>query len=656
MLYWFLFAALLMGMVYVQLTVNIRASEHLVQNHDEHPVAPVRIPKVIGYQKDYNLSAWRNYTSTDLLINNIILSNEYSNDTGFVSKITPLPPWMSVASTTTDSATTGGGVGNVPWTENPRAGECHVRKRDGRLACAPDFFFIGTSKAGTTSLAYYLDTHPMIVNANGVNHGLEGHRFDPAALDSLKGVGTSGSFIRKFDIAQRREDIFEDQPGFLRQQQLQLQQQLQHRPLVMDYTPNYLMVDEAPALIAKTFPEGVTKLKFLVMVREPVARMISSWRFKTWQMHHKHIQSTMSFKEAVDSGVEQIKCVEQCLRSLYNDTNPSCLKIGSGARSAEAGIDVFHPITRQRNWRNHLTDKYHHMRCSLRHCRHIKDHSREGWVGGASFMAHAAKSLYAYQLLNWFSVFDRRQFLIISLEEFTEAPEATLRKITGFLGLHMYHREGVTATATSIGAAAPLSKSIDNDSSSSSSSSRENHRNRVGGNKASSTAGTHSGSGSGSHEHTGTKRSSSYNRGRSSSSSGNDSKNRASGVQTSRVGRRLPYVNDTSATGASTTVEAAGSSRNSTSRHHLYEHDANIFLHKDDQYIQLKDTQQSTGRMGWSNEEQLKVYLSHILNNGQMDFTMDNQITPELIDKLQKAYSLANSRFIEMMGWPKNYY
>ena len=42
-----------------------------------------------------------------------------------------------------------------------------------------------------------------------------------------------------------------------------------------------------------------------------------------------------------------------------------------------------------------------------------------------------------YELLNWLKVFDLRQFLVITLEEFIQDPKGTLRKILEFLGLYM---------------------------------------------------------------------------------------------------------------------------------------------------------------------------------------------------------------------------
>lgn len=49
---------------------------------------------------------------------------------------------------------------------NNRVGTCYRRIYDKKIACTPDVIFIGASKSGTTSLAYYLQSHPLIMNIN----------------------------------------------------------------------------------------------------------------------------------------------------------------------------------------------------------------------------------------------------------------------------------------------------------------------------------------------------------------------------------------------------------------------------------------------------------------------------------------------------------
>merc|ERR1719453_1351198 len=49
-----------------------------------------------------------------------------------------------------------------------------------------------------------------------------------------------------------------------------------NRPYVMDYTPNYFVMDNVPKFINESFAHSM-KLKFLVCLRNPTNRAISSW-------------------------------------------------------------------------------------------------------------------------------------------------------------------------------------------------------------------------------------------------------------------------------------------------------------------------------------------------------------------------------------------
>lgn len=78
------------------------------------------------------------------------------------------------------------------------AGICSRRKTDKKVVCTPDFFFIGTSKCGTSSLAYYLQTHPMIMNVNQYNsESKESHRFNPTEeLEKVKGPTATAHWFK----------------------------------------------------------------------------------------------------------------------------------------------------------------------------------------------------------------------------------------------------------------------------------------------------------------------------------------------------------------------------------------------------------------------------------------------------------------------------
>lgn len=55
-----------------------------------------------------------------------------------------------------------------------------------------------------------------------------------------------------------------------------------------------------------------------------------------------------------------------------------------------------------------------------------------------AYYAHITKSLYAYQFAKWFYYFDKQQFFIFTIEEFTKNRIGVLERILDFLGLPLY--------------------------------------------------------------------------------------------------------------------------------------------------------------------------------------------------------------------------
>ena len=55
-----------------------------------------------------------------------------------------------------------------------------------------------------------------------------------------------------------------------------------------------------------------------------------------------------------------------------------------------------------------------------------------------AYYAHLTKSLYAYQFAKWFHYFDKSQFFIFTIEEFTVNRIGVLERLLDFLGLPLY--------------------------------------------------------------------------------------------------------------------------------------------------------------------------------------------------------------------------
>jgi hypothetical protein len=294
----------------------------------------------------------------------------------------------------------------------------------------------------------------MIVNVNQYAPTKENHRFDPSDLDFKKGLTKTTSYVQDFDGVAAVNEIFADQPGFVKTTPDNRAEAEAHykssngldavkrkgskthshaqpdlvympdRPLVMEYTPNYLVHDETPLLIHKAFHHTAEHLKFIMIVREPVKRMISSWRFKM----EKTPGGITTFKEAVVSGLAQAKCIEDCFDKYFL----------SGDRWRELVPEV---LSRGDFLSSNISLSFMRSHCSIKVCRVKNDPNSHGYNGGNSVMAHVVKGMYMYELLAWLRVFRLEQFLIISLEEYVETPMGTMKKIIDFLGLQMFHED-----------------------------------------------------------------------------------------------------------------------------------------------------------------------------------------------------------------------
>ena len=174
---------------------------------------------------------------------------------------------------------------------NPRTPAPCGKKSHGKFYwCLPDLYFIGVSKGGTSSMAMHLNNHHMITNVRGGGKN-EGHFFDTRKDTVMSNVCPD---IR--DIA--------------------------NRSLVMDFTPNYLSVDNVPKLLRAVYTDEVSsKLRFIIAIRDPISRAVSSWLYK--KNSHPNLPS---FVESMSHGMKEGKCVATCFeRNRQRDTIPEKL-------------------------------------------------------------------------------------------------------------------------------------------------------------------------------------------------------------------------------------------------------------------------------------------------------------------------------------------
>jgi hypothetical protein len=122
-----------------------------------------------------------------------------------------------------------------------RVGHCHIKTANNNgsvssekfFACTPDVMFVGASKAGTSSMAEYIQNHPMLRN---VNHRCKSECSNEAHL--FDKIDSSDEIIKY--ILMKQPPISEEN--------------LKNRHLVLEYTPNYLLEDSIPLKIKRTYP------------------------------------------------------------------------------------------------------------------------------------------------------------------------------------------------------------------------------------------------------------------------------------------------------------------------------------------------------------------------------------------------------------------
>jgi hypothetical protein len=282
-----------------------------------------------------------------------------------------------------------------------RNGLCERRKSDNKWACYPDVIYIGTSKSGTTSMAAHLAFDPMVQNIlskkeSARRKSKEGHFWE------LENTGRKGfNASATLDIAQwvnfTRNEVLELQEGF---------DSIENRPILIEYSPNYFVLDHVPEILKVAFPYP---LKFIVSLRDPISRAISSWKFKANEglknnierkKRGEHIWPDDPFNMTMKSGIDQAHCVISCYTKLKS-----------------------------------MKD------CSMTKCRAKFDKRTDGRNGKYSYYAHIMKSLYAYQFLMWFEYFPKSSFFIFTIEQYRKDPIGVTEAVLDFMGLPLYDPE-----------------------------------------------------------------------------------------------------------------------------------------------------------------------------------------------------------------------
>lgn len=248
----------------------------------------------------------------------------------------------------------------------------------GKTKCLPDVFFIGASKCGTTTMAKTLYQHPKV---KFVQDGSEAHIFDYYDKGDFT-IDNAKSQLRMKAKALVNSGV---DPNFYR---------------IIEYTPHYIYEPTVAYRLKRTVGDAMAaKLKFVVMLRNPVSRTFSSWLMKSTLSNDKR-----TFHQSVQEGIDHWELRRQCIEE----------RVYKGVEDKQ----------------NILTDV---CKTSMK------------W--SEPMRAHVEKSLYAPQLEVWFSLFPRKNFFFVQLEDFAADPVFWYIKTLDFIGVTAIGDQGFTSEA-----------------------------------------------------------------------------------------------------------------------------------------------------------------------------------------------------------------
>ena len=240
----------------------------------------------------------------------------------------------------------------------------------------PSYIILGAQKAGTTSLYHYINEHPWVIKARR----RETHCLDWRWNDKLKTAKKQREYCQKFFFTES----------------------IRTRPSCMtgDSTPSYLLDSKRviPRLQRifewshKTYSDKSRRMKFFVMMRDPVRRAASHYAMVTStdgspaQLKTRGAEwRDKTLWEVIQSELTKMK---ECGLIPYWDTE-------QGTVDQEAFDKFAGSPQESQAWNNYLKQ-------------HVPLNT-----GSYGLLT---RGMYALQLRPWFKAFDRDQFLCIKLE------------------------------------------------------------------------------------------------------------------------------------------------------------------------------------------------------------------------------------------------
>ena len=257
--------------------------------------------------------------------------------------------------------------------------------------CLPNVFLIGASKCGTTSMIDYLVEHPMIDIINRriskIDRHREVHRFDRASY------GWSVKAIERYDEWASSPIVSSPEVA------------------VIHYTPHYLYAPSVPYEMRTFYPLS-GKLKFIVVLREPIERALSSYWFRESHLFQKEDRGTIEeFMHLAEEEIASRKVYDACMTSRGSSVGEASQHFTANVSGGDDDVNSFRAT----------------KAASLRYC--FGPMYRSKLLG----YRHLDKGIYHDQIQRWFDNFPSYNFYFVPLRRFQLNPIKEYVKLLRFI-------------------------------------------------------------------------------------------------------------------------------------------------------------------------------------------------------------------------------
>ncbi|GAM25556.1 hypothetical protein SAMD00019534_087310 [Acytostelium subglobosum LB1] len=265
---------------------------------------------------------------------------------------------------------------------------------ENKVMCLPNYIIIGSMKAGTTFLDYYLQQHPLM------------------AKHTKKEIWFFNSYYSKG--IKWYVEHFEPVIGNAQTK------------VIGEATPFYINHPFTPERMYSTLKD----VKLILLMRDPVERVLSQYYFsiKWIEKNNPKMMKPKPFKDMI---YEEADVIETCVRgnqrfleqvAQYERDHP-------GAAIPDDWINPFFVFHSSKNWTFYKDCKQCDRCFPTGNVMHMSGHPTFGML---------AKSLYYDQIDQWLKYYPLDQFLFVRYEDIKSYPENVLREVEQFLELPPY--------------------------------------------------------------------------------------------------------------------------------------------------------------------------------------------------------------------------